>query len=268
MLADIDLSSLVDFAPQAITALLAVAAAVGLVLCMVGRKLIRTVCAVAGLAGGGAVAYAMVPADSGQQMLFIGIITGAVVGLVVFWLLFRVWMGLMLAVILGLGAPMAGLVMHDNLPPVIPQSAGQFVHDLTEAAEQASERDPEKSGSDVPSVSELAGRVRQMGEEEIEAIRSWWEQTSSGDRYTTMLSAGVGALVGLVVGLIAPQFTAALASSLLGAIMLVSAVCGMDIPRLESVMPQTLPGLAAAVGLITIIGWALQWIVFRRKADK
>ncbi len=268
MLEDIDLSSLVDLAPQAITALLAVTAAVGLVLCLVGRKLIRTVCAVAGLAGGGAVAYAMIPGDSGQQMLFIGIVIGAVVGLIVFWLLFRVWMGLLLAAILGLGAPMAGLVLHDNLPPIIPQSAGQFVHDLTEAAEQVAERDPEKSRSDVPSVPQLAGRVRQMGEEQIEAISTWWEQTSRGDRYTTMLSAGVGALVGLVIGLIAPQFTAALASSLLGAIMLVSAVCGMDIPLLQGVMPQTLPGRAAAVGLITIIGWALQWIVFRRKADK
>ena len=265
---DIDLSSLADFAPQAMTVLLALTAAVGLVLCLLGRKLLRTVCAVAGLVGGGAVAYAMVPADSSQQMLFIVIVGGAVVGLIVSWLVFRVWMGLILAVLLGLGAPVVGLAMHDNLPPIIPPSAGQVLHDLTEAADDVTKRDPDEEQPDLSSVSKLTGQVRQMVDEEFEAIGTWWEQTSSADQYTTMLAAGVGALVGLIVGLIAPQFTAALASSMLGAALIVAGVCGMDLPQLEWIVPQALLGRMAAVGLITIVGWVLQWIVFRRKADK
>lgn len=264
---NVNLPDLPEFSPETLTYLLAIVTAVGLALCLAGRRLARGICMLAGLTGGGGAAYAMM-AGGDRQMLFIGVAVGAVAGLVAAWLLFRVWMGVAMATVLGLAAPAVGLALQGNLPPLIPESARQLVRDVTDAAEQATTGEVDVSELDPEQTSGLAGRLRSVVDDQIEAIAAWWRQTKGAGRYTTMFAAAAGALVGMVIGLVAPQMTAAIISSLLGAVLIVASVCGMDLPQIQAFVPQTATTRAIAVGLITTVGWALQWIVFRRKTDK
>ena len=261
---NLNLPDMPEFSPHTLTYLLVIVAVVGLALCLVGRKLARGLCMLAGLAGGGGAAYAIMAGGS-REMLFIGVAIGAVAGLVAAWLLFRVCMGLALATVLGLAAPAIGLALQGNLPPLIPDSARALVRDVAETAEQAAKRDVDVEQTDPE---DLVGRLRAIVDDEVEAAGGWWKGMGRGGRYTTIFAAAAGALVGMVIGLVAPEMTAAIISSFLGALLIVTSLCGVDVPRIEAFVPQTVTTRLTAIGLITAAGWALQWIVFRRKADK
>ena len=139
MLQNVDLSSVLDLGPQAVTFVLAVVAVVGLVLCLIGRKLARAMCMALGLAGGGAIAFAVMPGGGDQQVVFIAIIAGCALGTVLSWLLFRVWMGLAMALMLGLVTTSVALALQGNLPPLVPESGDKLIADVGAAAEQVTD---------------------------------------------------------------------------------------------------------------------------------
>lgn len=264
---------LLDQRPELLTLLLGLVTVMGLVLCLLGRRLARSACTLASVAGGGATAYALARGSTGQELLFVWIIAGGIVGLVVGWFLFRVWMGLALGLVLGLAASTVTLALQDNLPPLVPESARNLWRDVTAPITQDQSPDQDKDTVDVKQLPQLLGeplreRLRPVLDDELEALDTWWTATSAGARSVLVVAVGAGVLIGLIVGLIGPHLTATVLSSLLGAVLIVGSVGGMDLPRIEAFLPHGPTAQIGAASLITVAGVLLQWTIFRRKTDK
>ena len=273
-----DWSILLEQRPELLTVLLALIAALGLVLCLLGRRLTRSLCTLVGVAGGGGAAYALARGTVGQEMLFVWIIAGAVAGLLLGWFLFRAWMGVTLALMLSVAASTVALVVQDNLPPLVPESARNLWQEVAGpiADGQAVDDDQDDVEAELPQLRQvpqlltepLAERLQPVLVDEGKALVDWWRQSSATGRLILIIAAGVGGLIGLIVGLLGPQFTAALISSLMGAVLIVGGVGFMNISQIEAVLPPTALARIVAVSLITIAGTLLQWTVLRKKTDK
>ena len=291
MPSDTDWSTLLELRPELLTVALALITVLGLVLCLLGRRLLRSLCTLTGIAGGGGAAYALARGGAGDQMLFAWIILGAMAGLVIGWFLFRIWMGVTLALILAVAGSALALLLQDNLPPLVPDSARQLWQELRApaAADQPSD-DGEGTAEDRATgeaalravaeaelglkelVQTLAAapreRLKPVVDDEAKALRTWWRTTSAGNRSIALAAASIGGLGGLIFGLMAPHVTATLVSSLLGAVLVVTSIGLSPLPQLAPVVPRSGMARLGAVSLITVGGVLVQWTIFRKKTDK
>lgn len=254
-----DLHTVLDGLPGVGVVALVIVLVVGLVLWLMGRRLVKPVCTITTGALGVAAGFVIAQAAGLPSLAIAAMVVGGVAGFVLGWWFFRLFMALSLAAVLAIALPVAALAVRGTEPPAVEtrQVRDQFV-DLT--------KPPRAEGQ--PTIhGRLAGIYKQQSEE----VRAWWDGLGKGGRRTAIVSSGLGTVVGFVVGLFLPLTAAAIQSSLLGgAAMLFS---GWQLLRLYA--PDTAgriphgPRLVALVlGLITILGVLLQWTLSRRKADK
>ncbi|MEM8783629.1 MAG: hypothetical protein AAGE65_12335 [Planctomycetota bacterium] len=125
---------------------------------------------------------------------------------------------------------------------------------------------------------------------EMARLGAWWDGLATGTRTTVIGGSAVGAVLGLLLGLIAPNFMAKLQTAMVGALLLFfpagvlvhaylvgpveEALEGTDtaaattgVAGLASYWPTQPRAMLLAVGLITAIGLLLQWTLFRKKTD-
>jgi hypothetical protein len=252
-----DLQTLLDQMPAAGQAVLVALLVLGLLIWSFGRKLIKPLCVLLGLFAGAAAGLAAAHAlDS--SLLIVWSAVGSVIGGVLAWLLFRLWMGGALAIVLALALPAAVVVIMGASAP-----AGQ-----TDVKEQFLEfrRDVEEDRS--PGVQ---ARLAAIYEQQRDEAAAWWKSLGSAGRKRAAGCVLGGALVGFLLGLIRPKFAAALMASLLGSVMIVLAgerLLAVDAPDFYASLPVGPRVTLAAVGLITILGLGPQWTFSKRKADK
>ncbi len=244
----------------------AIAFIIGLALWALGGRLARPSCTFSGVVLGGAAGYMAGELFQMGDWIIAFVVAGALVGGVIAWSLFRVWMGISLAALLGLVVPLAaiawdGRTVTDVTGPVEPPPAPSAVE--------------AQSLTDSVDLEDVTAKARAIGEtyihQLVELARTVWRDLDSGDQTSIATGAGMGALAGLLFGLLLPYAAAAVEAAIVGAsIMLVSGV-----NLLMGYAPQQAQWLSAsprrwfiALGLITILGVMLQWTVLRKRADR
>jgi membrane associated rhomboid family serine protease len=257
-----------DAMPAPWLVLLILGVIVGLTLLLLGGKLARPACALSGLILGGLAGVIASRELIGDSWLFPAVLIGAIGGCLLAWLLFRVWMAMVGAAILALAIPAAVLVWQ-GVPPQV-STDGDEAHAKPPAAAEARERAEaqEESGG---ALAVMQDRVREMYRRQIDGVRAWWDGLSLATRSTLLIAAAIGAAFGLMIGLLTPHAAAAVQSAIVGAVLIL--ICATELardyaPSQASWLPQGPQGTVMAVGLITLLGFAFQWTVFRRKTDK
>jgi hypothetical protein len=271
MIEQTNMSTLLD-AQSAAPIVLWTLSVLGLILCMTGRKLARPLFALAGMSLGAAIAFILPKGTTDPTMSLVWIIAGGVVGVVLGFLLFRIWMGIGLALVLALAIPAVGLALHGQLPslesvtdenlmmPFGRQTTAPRDNDDTDA--------PSGAAGEMLPVDEIIESMRRFVDSQDEAIGDWWDDLGAGGQYTVTFCAGAGALIGLFIGLIGPYFAASVIAALIGSSLVLSSLQQLNLPYLDSRLPSTPRAVLMTIGLITAACVIVQWTVFRRKADK
>ncbi len=102
-------------------------------------------------------------------------------------------------------------------------------------------------------------------------IREWWTDLPGKQKRFLAAGAGLGGVVGLILGLALPHLMASLQSALVGAVLMFFSGRTLLLqyyPSAETVMPQTWRAVLLTVGLITLLGVLIQWTLRRRKSDE
>jgi len=226
----------------------------GLVLWLVGGRVIRLLCMLWGLLAGGfgglLVAENLLQQGEGVYLLPLTL-GGALLGAVLAGWLFRIWVALMGAAVLAVLA--AGLIwLYLGVAP--PAQENQEGHEaaatgisLTSALQSSAVAQAQLAATDEPvsvdqpsedrwmdqgrqvidqvlSHSQLALRqLSATGQHLREQFEPWWQAQDTRTRRLLYLALIIGAVVGLVLGLTSPESSALLQSALLGTVLMLLA---------------------------------------------
>jgi hypothetical protein len=223
---------------------------------------------------------------AGRQLLegnavMVAIVIGGIVGLAIGWVTYRLWMAVLLAAMLGLAVPWGVLAWHGAPPSPIEQriesmrdgndvrnqvrelaDAQSFTGGLGEAG------DDRLDNGNEPGVFDRAGEAagNLWGE-----LRAWWvEDVDAGVRWTAMTAAAVVTVTGFVIGLILPELAASLATSLVGAALVMAAVVrlsGRYVGAVEQWIPAGPRGLLIGMGAMVVVGTLVQWTILRKRGE-
>jgi hypothetical protein len=305
-----NLSELLQSMPAVWTLVLAALLVVGLVLWVFGGKMAKAGVMVSGFVLGGLCAMALAAAlgepgeaglgGSGLWIMAIGI-GGALAGLLLAALLFRVWMGATAALLLAAVVPAAAMVWQGNAPPL---SAVRGTQTAALDAMGAGESDPtaeaireqvEQFRASVhgdeaadPESADTAMSAEQLADalfdqeqfrdelagvwsQQVEEVKAWWRDLPAGQRRFLLAGSAVGGVVGLILGLIVPLIAAAVQSALVGGILILfagRALLLQYVPAAAGVMPDSWRGVLLSLGLITLLGILIQWSLRAKKDDE
>lgn len=247
----------------------------GLVMWMLGRKLARPACATGGLVLGGLGGFALAhSAGIGASWHFVSVMAAAMAGCLLAWFMFRLWMGLSAAVILGLAVP-AGVLVVRGVPP-LPEAQAQIqLHDAGEPLQfdNAESSSPPTTLEDQARaiISPLLTALRQELERQLASIRAFWTHLGGQAQWTLLIAAFAGASFGLVTGLIAPYFAASIQTALVGGLLLLGVAIRLSQTHLSEssrFLPTEVRGRLLLLGLITLAGIGIQWTLSARRTDK
>ena len=271
--------------PWMYTSLLAMGLALGLVLWLFGGRLASKGVMLTGfvLGGLGAMGAAALWTREGPWLLGLGI-GGAVAGVLLAWLLFRIWVALSAAVLLALVVPAATLVWDGAGPPIKLTQEGR---DATAAAlGYAADPPPgappetddirgEVSEEDDSNPTDWFNRAALMravtGEwsHQVQSLRDWWGGLNGGERTFLGVGAAAGAGVGLVLGLLVPLITVSIQAAVVGAALLFftgRALLLTYAPAAGAWLPVDRRGVLLTLGLLTLLGVLVQAALRRRAA--
>ena len=220
----------------------------GTVLWVMGRKMARPGCALTGLVLSGLGVLAVAPSLGGGELTLVWIIGGSVVGCVLAWLLYRVWMGISTGLLLALAVPAASVIWEG--PAVEPDQP--VFNEVTE------------------SMNVMSKSLEAIIERKAGLLHTWWEQLGPNARHVIVVGAAIGAGVGLAGGLLVPNAAAAFQSSLVGSLLILAAAKGLVMsysPQHVGYLPQQLRSSLLLIGLITVGGIIIQWTLWSPKAD-
>ncbi len=345
---DTELRQAIEQAPTSALVMMAVFAGAGFILWFMGKRIARQSIAVSGLVLGAVTAFPISQMfGSGAHMTLAWVIAGAVIGCLLAWLLYRVWMGASMGAILAFAAPCIYIVVFGvaDAPPKSDSTADtgptrQLAQgdDPTPGTSRGSTSDgntndpppnvnsllpgdaddpPDDPPTDIPGdtdtpsdvaepkslidadtvekVQQEAAELFDMTEEQRDLLNkarktlfeklkatyirhkayvlSRWETMHEGSRYNIKAACAIGVLLGLLLGLIAPNVSASVQTSLVGAVLMMFGTWGILVARGQEpgdVFPFALTelNLLLAVSLITHVGVALQWTIWRKSTDK
>jgi len=286
-----DPSTVFDASALVIQVVLLAGFIVGLILWLVGQKLLRVGMSVSGLVIGGVSAWVLLAPMTGAWVSLGGVVVGAVAGCVAAWVMFRIWMGMTIAV-LGAGIGMSGALLLVGAPeadeaPTIEQLASIAPSDTEEEVsdEEAAElnldpsalldgdtvlRDEAMEQAKSAAVS-LRARLNDFAQWTRGEIGLRWEQLTRRAKITVAATAIIGAVVGMLIGLLMPKLAAAVQTAAVGAGLMVGAaylIVNHYQPEQATWIAERAWALPLAVGLITMVGVIFQWAIFIRSTDK
>ncbi|MCC7204630.1 MAG: hypothetical protein IT441_06095 [Phycisphaeraceae bacterium] len=279
-------ANLVQMQSQISTAAAAVTAGtllvLGIMLWALGGRMARPCGAMLGLLAGLAVAYLGMPSGEGRDAMVVSLVAGTLIGGVLAWLLFRVWMAVVVAVLLSIAGPTVMLTLQGSAPPGPPAVPTVTPLDRATGLETLGTDQAATTQSAWPDVAvwrdRTVERAQQWWRQWTGEIQTWWAGLGTTTKLSVWALALIGAGAGVLLGLIFPQRAAAAAAALIGATMMVFSAAQFD--RLGYLGKGADSGVnfavwledprqaAAAVGLITALGIVLQWTVFRAKTDR
>lgn len=246
-----------------------------LVMWMLGRKLARPACAVGGLVMGGLTGFTLSHSlGVSATWLFVLVVGAAIAGCLVAWFMFRLWMGMSAAVILGLAVPAAVLVVQGV--PELPAAEAEVHAEDAGAPMQfdAPDADAEQATIEEQARAIIAPMLTALGDEmqrQLEAVRAFWDGLGSKAQWTLLTAAFAGASFGLVAGLIAPYFAASVQTALVGGMLLLGVAIRLShahLPESARFLPAEVRGRLLLLGLITLAGVGIQWTLSAKRTDK
>jgi hypothetical protein len=122
----------------------------------------------------------------------------------------------------------------------------------------------------APDVNSWLHTIRSLAQGPWDKLSNWWATLADGERHTMLLASVIGAICGLILGLIFPKLGAQAGSSLLGTLCMAAGaaiILGYDHPQTLDQLSNQSPLCLTALGLITLLGVVIQWTLQRRRTD-
>lgn len=263
----------------------------GVLLGLLGGRLIKTACIFGGLALGmivGGLSLAFVESAAVGVGFMVGL---GLIGALGAWLMFRAWVACAAAVMFAIAAPV-GMMIWQGVP------ADELARDSEATAQQLQDRydraagelnedtklqvqslieqgDPEALREAQTLLSdqgiEAMDRARGVIFRNIESMGSWWQDNSTALQRRLGLAMLIGAGVGLFFGLLAPNYAVSVQSAIVGGVLIV--IPGRELvmnhaPQVSGLVPTTARGTLILLGLITAGLLSVQWTLYLRRVDK
>lgn len=272
------------------------AARVGLVLAgvllgLIGGRLVKATCVIGGLMLGmivGGLTLAFVESAG----IGVGIMVGlGLLGMLCAWLMFRVWVAMAAALMFAIAAAAGVLVWQgvstDQLAQDTQATANQLQSRYDVAADELNDEVKLQVQSliqqgDAESLTEADELLAKQGYEAVESARGvifrniesmgdWWEQNSTDLQRQVGLAMLIGAGLGLLFGVLAPDYTVSVQSAIVGSVLIV--IPGRElvmtrVPQLNGLLPTSAHGTLVLIGLITAILLSVQWTLYLRRVDR
>ena len=246
-------------------ALLVWLAALGLIFFLLGRRLVRPAFGAAGLIVGAAAMFAIAAAWIAPRWpavppIAFGMVGGILGGLAGF-LLWRLGIGVALALTVAILAPAAFLIATGTPGPPVNQP-------LTEARQelQTTLGAADGPGDAAAGAVDLIQRLSLARDNLWTSTQSWWAALSNGHRWMLGTLCIGGAVLAALIGLALPYFSATLITALVGAVMMLGLIyrlIGMLGESSAAHVPHTSRALMLGLLVATIIGALFQWTIFR-----
>lgn len=284
------ISGVADQLPPFNIMVLLVVAGLGLILWLLGRKLLTGAVMLCGLVVGGAGGYiAGALVDDGPAITLGLLVIGAILGVILSKVLFRPWIA-MVGALLGATLAPAGFLIWQGTPPpgtfenevveladgMTPLTLVTEVDTVVDSVESFEVGEAENEGGELTRnevlvmLEDWIEWARITFEDDVQSVRSWWEALPTSQRSGVFIFGAVAGLAGLLLGLIAPKTSAAVQTAVVGSVMMVLPARTLLLHFVEDV-PTWLPteprGILVVIGLITVLGVVLQWSMFGKKAD-
>ncbi len=262
---------------------------VGFILSIFGAKLLKTGSGISGLVlggfGGWAVALRYID-DPTYVLVCVGV--GALLGCLITWLLFRVWMGISCMAILAVAVPLSVMAVQNKS---IDLTEGQSVQGSGGVSKSTEPRRPAPSAADwVMSQSLQAGEdsggvsaaiFKATGEEAKEKVKetaSWvktfalgrWEQLTEVEKTKLSMASAIGGVFGLLIGLVLPKIAAAIQSSIIGAILILIGGYNLLViydPTRAAQLTQTPSRVFITLCVLAGLAVLFQWTFLKKKTD-
>lgn len=264
---------------------------VGVLLALIGGRLVKTACIVGGLALG-MIAGGLTLAFVDSAMVGVGFMVGlGLLGALGAWLMFRAWVALAAAVMFAVIAPAGVMVWQGTSAQDLTDDNQAGLDQLEQRYDAASTELNEETRLQVQSLisqgdTESLGKADKLLEEQgfgvvenargivfrnIEEMGRWWEDNSTALQRTLGLAMLIGAGVGFLFGLILPSYAVSVQSAIVGAVLIV--IPGRELfinhlPQMGDLVPTSPRGTLLAIGLITVLALGLQWTLYLRRVDK
>ncbi|MGB0768103.1 MAG: hypothetical protein ACPGYV_10370 [Phycisphaeraceae bacterium] len=264
---------------------------VGVLLWLAGGRLLKAACIAGGLMLGmilGGLTMAFVE----SPMVAVGFMIGlGLLGALGAWLMFRTWIAFSAAIAFAIAAP-AAVIVWQGVP------AEQLSTDTEQAARQVESRYDTLSNQlsdqtrlqvqsliqqgDRDALIEADGLLAEQGRaawqeaktavfRNLEDVQSWWENSATSTQRNVGLAMLIGAGAGFVFGFLFTSYAAAIQSAMVGAVLIVipgRELIATYLPDFAEYVPTTARGTIALLGLITLVGVAVQWTLHLRRVDK
>lgn len=247
----------------------------GMVLWLLGARLMKIACRVSAMVLSGLAAFVLAQQFASGIYIPVCMVAGAILGFVMSWMLFRLWMGLALAS-LAAGLVPAAMLVWQGAPdaPAPPQVTLTQPSDVTHAKITLEPPrialQPPKFADSSPEPTRSRAALQEAYEDHAAAWKLWWQHRDAEERRQLSLASAGGALAGLILGLGAPNFVAAVQSSLSGTLLMLLGAHGLLVvyaPDEAQWLRSHPRATVLIVGLITVAGIFFQWTLSRRKAD-
>lgn len=250
----------------------AVTLLVGIILWLLGGKLLRVGACLTGVALAMIMSMLFLPRPLDPAITVVAILISSIVGLALGWVLFRLWMGLSLCLVFAVMVPISVLTFEDIQSPeqlIDPSPA------MRRPVNLKWDRDPNASlilvAETKPSLEELEEQARERIEPAINTTTDWWHSLSRDQRTRAERIGFLSAIVGLVIGLLFPVIAARIQTSLLGAVLILASVINLApeyAPDVAAYLPDSGKSFLAVVFMLAAIGFIFQCTITKRKADK
>lgn len=263
----------------------------GLALVLLGRRLVKPACVVSGAVLGLGAAWIAAGVWPVLATYWIPLLlTGAVAGGLLSAALFRFWVAFAAAAFLALVVPLATLAWQGAPLPIQNGATHATANESDDGEAEAGELDNRASAlineetrrrveERVGEVGQAAGEfgvavlesLRELATRQRAAVEAWWSELGEPGRRNVLVGAAVGGVLGLLLGVAVPYTASSVLSSLAGSLLLVFAgrtlAWGLGGEAVSGYVPTEPRTLAAAVGLITVVGIIVQWTLRPKKDD-
>lgn len=264
---------------------------VGCVLLIAGGRLVKTAC-IAGGAMLGMILGGLTLGFLDDVAVAFGIMIGlGLLGALGAWLVFRAWVAIAAAIVFAIAAP-AGVIIWQGTPTKMlsednAAAIAQLETRYGNAASQLSEQSKRQVQSlvkqgDRESLQEADQLLHEEGKRAINNARSvvfrniedmgdWWQENSTEAQRTLGMAMLIGAGIGFLLGVVLPNHAVAIQSAIVGSVLIV--IPGRELimtylPGTIDFLPRSARWTLFTMGLITLIGLALQWRFHLRPDDK
>ncbi len=236
----------------------------GVFLWLFGARIVRPNIAMLGIIFG-SIAAGLVARTMSLTPIAAYALGGAVIGGLLMWFTWRLWVALLLATVFGVLAPLTVMAWHNTPLPETEQP-------ILELRQSATENVQELIVSEDSRAQTLGDLLQEVLDRIAVTIDTWWDARVSPVARTGMIIGGLAAAaVGLAIGLIFPKIGSALVSSSIGSVFLLISLSGLAqryVPSVVSDVPAGIRSAVAAIIAATILGSLIQWTILRSKADE